>query len=242
MITISVTADINRTLAFLRTNRFDQVPFATATALTRTAQKVKEAEVEAMKKVFDRPTAYTLNGLYVTPATKRNLQANVYFKDFSPKGVAAGRYLRPQIDGGSRNQKRFERALILKGLMPAGSYAVPGRQAPLDQFGNVPASFFVRILSDLQAFGEQGYRANRRGARRGARRDNYFFVPKKGSSLRPGVYWHLPNRMLVVVFVFVSRVAYQKRFDFYGIGRKVQAAEFPSQFERAMQEALRSAL
>lgn len=241
MITISVTADINRTLAFLRTNRYDQVPFATALALTRTAQKVKEAEVAAMGQVFDRPTAYTLNSLYVTPATKRNLQANVYFKDFSPKGVEAGKYLRPQIDGGARSQKRFERALVAKGLMSPGAYAVPGKQAPLDQYGNVPASFIVRILSDLQAFGEQGYRANRRGARKGARRDNYFFVPRKGSQLRPGIYWHMPNHTLGVVFVFVSRVAYEKKFDFYGIGLKVQAAEFPIQFERAMQEALRSA-
>jgi len=118
--------------------------------------------------------------------------------------------------------------------MPVGMFAVPGRQAPLDGHGNVPGPFIVRMLSDLQAFGEQGYRANRKGKRRGARKTNYFFVPRKGSQLKPGVYWHMPGGLLGVVFVFVSGTSYRKRFDFYGVAGRAYDRVAP----RFMTEAL----
>lgn len=241
VIGLDVRIDIERVLTRMKSNRTDQLPFAIASALTATAQKIKEAEIEEMGDVFDRPTPFTLNSLYVSPATKRNLVASAYFKDFAPKGTAAGKYLKPQIEGGARSLKRMERALQSKGLMPTGTFAVPGAQAPLDAYGNVPGPFIVRMLSDLQAFGEQGYTANRKGERTGLRRTNYFFVPRKGSHLKPGVYWHMPNKTLGVVFVFVSKVSYSRRFNFYALGRRVQKAEFEKQFAKAWARALATA-
>ncbi len=147
----------------------------------------------------------------------------IWLEETPGKGIPAARFLGPEIEGGSRSVKRFERALQIKGLMPTGSFAVPAAQAPLDAYGNVPASFIVRMLSDLQAFSEQGYRANRVGPRKGARRENYFFSsygPKRIAHLKPGIYWHMPGGLLGVVFIFVSSAAYRGRYDFYGVGSR----------------------
>ena len=238
---IDIRHNIDVIVARLNSNRRDQIPFATAKALTKSVQIARDELAVMTTKVFDRPTPYTQNAFYVRPATKAKLVASVGIKDEAPKGTPADRYLRPQIEGGGRNLKRMERALQSKGLMPGGSYAIPGAQAPLDAYGNVPAAFIVRVLSDLQAFGEQGYTANRKGKRRGAKRTNYFFVPRKGSQLKPGIYWHLPGRMLGIVFRFVSQVAYRKRFDFYGEGKRIAIAAFDEQFAKAFKEAVATA-
>lgn len=208
-------ADVVRQMSELRRKH---LPRAYLQAVERTGRYVHGALRSEMGEVFDRPTPWALGGLRYKQPTSARPVVSIWLEEFSGKGIAAATFLQPQIEGGARRHKRFERALIAKGLMSPLAYAVPGRQAPLDAYGNVTASFIVRVLSDLQAFGEQGYRANRRGKRTGKRRTNYFFVPAKGSSLKPGVYWHMPNGLLGVVFAFVSRPAYVKRFDFYGVG------------------------
>lgn len=197
-----------------------------------------------MEESLDRPTPFTLRGVRYKRATEREPLVRIWLEEFPGKGIAPAKYLAPQIDGGARRHKRFERALIEKGLMSPVAFAVPGRQAPLDAYGNVPGPFIVRMLSDLQAFGESGYRANRNGARKGRRKTNYFFVPRPGSSLKPGVYWHMPNGLLGVVFAFVSKPSYRKRFDFYGTGNRAfdrYAARFMTEeFERIVRSDNRS--
>lgn len=187
-----------------------------------------------MEESFDRPTPYTLRGMRYKLATEGNPVVRIWLEEFADKGIPPAKYLAPQIDGGTRRHKRFERALIEKGLMSPVAYAVPGRQAPLDAYGNVPGPFIVRMLSDLQAFAEGGYRANRKGARKGRRKTNYFFVPRPGSSLKPGVYWHMPGGLVGVVFAFVSKPSYRRRFDFYGKGNRA----FDRYAGRFMTEAL----
>lgn len=204
----------------MRDLRYKRLPRAYLQAVERTGRYVHGALRSEMEEVFDRPTRWTLGGLRFKQPDRSRPEVRIWLEEFDDKGTAAAKFLQPQIEGGARRHKKAERALIAKGLMSPLAYAVPGRQAPLDAHGNVVASFVVRVLSDLQAFGEQGYRANRRGRRTGRRRTNYFFVPGKGSSLKPGVYWHMPNGLLGVVFAFVSRPAYAKRFDFYGVGNR----------------------
>lgn len=196
------------------------LPEAAVEAADRTGRYVHAALRSEMQQVFDRPTPWAIGGLrFQRPSTAKPF-VRVWLEEFGGKGIPAADFLAAEIEGGVRKHKRFEKALIARGLMLSGAYAVPGRQAPLDAYGNVPGSFIVRMLSDLQAFGEQGYRANRRGKRTGTRKTNYFFVPPPGSALKPGIYWRMPGGLLGVVFIFVSRTAYAKRFDFYGVGQR----------------------
>lgn len=219
-----LTFDIRSTGALVRAGLSElqkkHLPKAQMEAAKRTGSYVHAALRSEMEEVFDRPTRWALGGLRWRNPTASRPEFRVWLEEFGGKGIPAADFLAAEIEGGPRRHKRMEKALQARGLMPRGWFAVPGRQAPLDAHGNVPGPFIVRMLSDLQAFGEQGYRANRRGARRGARKTNYFFVPRKGSHLKPGIYWHLPNRTVGCVFAFVSKATYPKRYDFYGVGQR----------------------
>jgi hypothetical protein len=103
-----------------------------------------------MPSYFDRPTPYTVNSMYLKKATSTDLNASVQWKT-SSTGGSAGKYLQPEVFGGKRPTKGFERALQSAGLMPKGYVAVPTDEAPKDSFGNVPASFQQTILKYLKA-------------------------------------------------------------------------------------------
>lgn len=203
--------------------RKERIPRALKEAANESGRYIHGALRSEMREVFDRPTPWALGGLRFKLATEAKPLVRIWIEETPGKGIPAARFLAAEIEGGPRKLKRFERALIAAGKMPPGSRAVPGRQAPLDAYGNVPGPFIVRMLSDLRAFGESGYRANRRGKRTGARKTNYFFIPRPGDGKPPGVYWHMPNGLLGVVFHFVSSATYRKRYDFYGVASRAYA-------------------
>lgn len=222
-----------------------QRKFATVVALTRTAKAVKDAEVAEMARVFDRPTRYTLNALYVRPATMARPEASVGFKDFAGKGTPAWKYLGPQIEGGARRRKRFETSLARAGLLPQGMFAVPGDAADLDAYGNMARGQIVKILSDLKAFGEVGYVANRRGrgnSRRRRRAERYFVGGfGRARPLPPGIYKRVGDGPAVPVVAYVRAPRYRRRFDFFRIAERTVNATFQREFDRALASALRNA-
>jgi hypothetical protein len=135
---ISLDHNVTDVIRRIDANLRDKIPFVNAYALTKTAQDVRLDEIETMQRVFDKPTRFTLNALYVRPATKQDQFAVCEFKE-GFGSVPAWRYLGPQVVGGKRSHKSFEKRLIAKGLMLASEYAVPGKGAQLDAFGNVSA-------------------------------------------------------------------------------------------------------
>lgn len=70
-----------------------QIPFAMSKAINETAKEVKADLVNEIKKVFDRPTSYTLNSVFIKPATKRDLTAIVGLKEWGGKGTPASKEL-----------------------------------------------------------------------------------------------------------------------------------------------------
>ena len=207
----------------------EDAPIVTAYALTKTAQDIKEAEVDTMKNVFDRPTKFTLNSLYLKPATKRDLVAEVYFKE-GFGSIPAWRYLGPQVEGGPRVHKAHEKRLIAAGHMRSDEFAVPGKGAKLDAYGNLSGSTIGRILSQVQAAGGSGYDANATNSRRSkAKRKNaQYFVLRPGSNnpranrdVAPGIYYRTGIREMVPVIMFVKAPRYQKRYPFYETAQRV---------------------
>ena len=59
----------------------EQLPFAAALALTKTAEKVKAELYAEMQTAFDRPTRATLDSLFLQAATKEKMEARVFIKD-----------------------------------------------------------------------------------------------------------------------------------------------------------------
>ena len=102
MLVYNVKGDIQEVQRHLSGLGRDQVPFATALALTNTAKFIETKIKEEIPRAFDRPTRFTLNSTYIRPATKQRLWAEVKIKDESFKAVAPIKWLAPQIYGGSR--------------------------------------------------------------------------------------------------------------------------------------------
>lgn len=216
-----------------------QVRFATAVAMTRTARAIKEELVGEMRSKFDRPTPYTLNALAVKPARRDDLSAEVFLKNSASKAIPASKFLAPQILGGSRRHKRFERSLEAAGLLPKGMQAVPGQAAKLDAYGNMSRGQIVKILSYLRASADP---TQNRGAGRGrgSRRMEEYFVARprsRAGHLRPGIYLRTPDGPRPVV-IYVQPGRYRVRFDFAGVAARVAAERFPAEMERAFDEAV----
>lgn len=227
-----------------------QVAFATALALTRTAEAARVAVQQEMTRVFDRPTPFTLRALRIVPATKSKLEAQVLFKDLGGKSLAdAKTRYGQQVFGGQRVVKAFERRLRKIGLLGVNEEAVPGQGARLDAYGNMQRSQIVQILSWFEAFGEAGYTANstaetrrkraegtkqRRGERYFLKRDK----PGRGiyRSVQTGFGW-----VIQPVLMFVRRSSYRRRLDFDRVVEGVVREQLPRWFADAAKQAMRSA-
>lgn len=246
---ITVTHNFDQLRNQLSALERDQLPYATARALTNTTLAAKAALRQEMVRVFDRPTPFTLNSLFVTPASKRKLEAVVLAKDLDNKGGGSARLrTAPQIRGGQRDFKRFEGALRRAGLLGNDEQAVPGQAATLDAYGNMSRGQIVQILAWFQAFAESGYKANttatgRKKAAAGTRRrQGYRYFYKRDGKGR-GIYKatrFAAGSAIQPVLMFVRRAQYRPRLDMAGVVNQVAATQFESWFRDAMAEAIRS--
>ena len=228
----------------------DQIRFATAFALTQTAKDVKAAEEHEMRDVFDRPTRYTLSSVFLKSATKTNLEAVVWLKDFAAKATPATEFLMAQIAGGTRRMKRFEKALQTVGAMPQGYVAVPGAAAKMDANGNMNRGQIAQILSYFQAFPEAGYKANMTDKRRqqlakGTHTQAGFsyFVGQPGGRLPLGIWQRVKaatSTKVQPVVIFVDGASYEAIFDFKYVAEMTVDRNFNRHFKKAYDLAMQT--
>lgn len=219
---------------------------ALSTALTRTAKAAQVGIQQAMPRVFDRPTPFTIKSPMIEPATAQTLMARVFIRDEAAKGTPPVKYLSPQAYGGDRRQKRFERQLQSAGLLPPGMFAIPGDAAKFDSYGNWDRGQIVQVVSYLRAFGEQGYRANMSDKRRQAHSKKnggveYFVGRQAGGRRTLGIwarYRFAGGSAIKPIAIFVRAPKYKTRFDFGKLAGDVAAVELPLQVRRAVDEAL----
>lgn len=236
MIKVEATGLQDR-LAELTDLERNQLPYATALALTETAKKVKERLEGEMRTVFDRPTPYTLNSLRLFPATKQKLVARVWMKNEADKAAPATKWLTPQVYGGGRDDKRSEKLLRAKGVLPEGKYIVPGRDAKLDGFGNIGRGQLQKIIAGLGA--QQDKYANSTDSRRSIGNLKRFFVMRRGrDAIGIGERTGRGRDKVKLVLAFVGRPGYRKEFDFFTIANQEAEDELPIQFELALARAL----
>ena len=123
---INVSTDIKRLTRGLNDTARNQVPFATAKALTAAADLARITVTRQLPSIFDKPTPFTMRGVTIQAATKRNLQARVFVKD---KQAA---YLGVQETGGEVRPKA-KKPLFM-----------PTDQLPRDAYGNLPRGTLKR--------------------------------------------------------------------------------------------------
>lgn len=252
MITISVQANLAEQVSQFARIAHDQVPFATALALTRAAQAAKLEVERQMPSIIDRPTAYTLRGFRLYRATKTKLYAEVDFRPAFGRGTNARDYLSPMVFGGARKLKAFERSLQSAGLLPSGYMAMPGSAAKMDGHGNMSRGQIVQILSYFKAFGEQGYSANMtdakrkklaQGSARSGKRGVSYFVGKPGGGKLPMGVWQKTSfgaagSAIKPVIIYAKAPIYRKQFDVEAIAKRAIEITFPAELKAAMQVAL----
>lgn len=239
-----------------------QMKFATALALTRTAQRVRDAEVAEMRDVFDRPTPFTLRSVYMKRATPAEPVAEVGISSDSGGFRPATSWLRWQVYGGLRRQTGYERLLTSAGAMRSDDRAVPGRFARLDAFGNISRGQLVQILSQLRIDSSTGstrklvqfdfndtkkLRNQKKGKIRSAyRRAGGQFVafPNGRGKLLPGIYL-VRNTAFgrtdpKPILIFVSKAEYEaERFDFHYVANVAVQRHLQTELDAAVRQATR---
>ena len=223
---------------------------AVATALTRTAVEIRKAVLDEMPVVFDRPTPYTMGSLYTKGATAASLQAETYFKDDrAGSGTPATKYLLPNVEGGARHTKRFERALQAVGALPAGWLTTPAAGARLDAYGNMVRGQIIQILSQLRITLTAGHTRNMPLPTKGNERKvinaqrkaggRYFVIKPGTKGAKPGIYRReFIGNNITPIAMFVKAPSYSARFDFDAIAAGIANDRLQPNLERAIAESV----
>ena len=141
------------------------IPYAANGALNIVGKRAREDIRAEMPRVFDRPNAYTLNSLRVIESNRETLTVRISVKDDATRnGTRPEDYLLPNVFGGGRKEKRFERNLRYAGILAEGWRAVPATGAKLDAFVQlarqiVPARFAELLASPDKAAVERAMAA-----------------------------------------------------------------------------------
>lgn len=235
-----------------------QLPAALAMTLTDIVNIAKDNAYDEMRRVFDRPTPFTLNSLKIKRATKTNLEAHLLLKD-PTRFDSPSHYLNRELSGGERSFKPFEARLWRKGILPGGQFAVPASGAAFDAYGNMNRGQITQILAYFDAFGDAGFRANmndagRKKLNKGTKKRHgfgYFAVkPGNGSHLTPGVYQRTnmksgrlagPAQRIKPVLIFADAADYSPRINLQRILDDTYAEDLSGLFSRNIENAIRTA-
>ncbi len=118
---ISIQVDTRPLKRWLSDIEKEQLPFATAKALTVTAAQAKKAVDAQLPKKLDRPRPFTRLAIGIKAARKTQLQSDVFVKDKQAE------YLKYAIEGGTRRPKK-------------SAIATPGSKVRLNKYGNMPGA------------------------------------------------------------------------------------------------------
>lgn len=202
--------------------RSENIAFASAVALTRTAQKVKTAQTDLMVAKLDRPTRFTINSLMLKPATKTKLVSVVQTKEGFGSNPAAF-WLWPLVYGGQRDRKRSESFF--------NSYWTPAKAAALDAYGNVPGSTIKKILSQLKKGDAFQAATNSRQSKAKRKKESFFIqnnvvFQKKAGTDRPTPYLLLVKKI----------PTYRKMLPWFETADKVIDQNLPTEFFKALED------
>lgn len=239
MLPAKIHFDLSSFNRYLNDVEHDRLPSIIRNALNDTARDAATDVKKEMDVVFDRPTPYAKRGVIYDKATRENLQAAVVVTgDRTKGGLPATAFLGPQIEGGLRSHKAFERQLIQRGHMLKSEVAVPARETPLDRYGNVTQGFLNRVMADLQ-IDYRGAGATRVRSDASLKRNtNYqkarYFVPERGRHLHPGVWERKPGtRDIKPVLMFVKSESYTVRLKLLEIVERRAVADLQKNFTRS---------
>jgi hypothetical protein len=221
---LSLKTNLRDVIGWTQRLHSEQIPFATAVALTETVRDVQSAMPSAVEQAFEGGAVeFTKRGFYITPARKDRLTAVVGAK------AKQAEYIYHQVEGGGRAPKNV--ALRLPSAVD------------LTAQGNIPAGLIRQLVARAKA----GRRATKAQASRfGVSQKASLFYGEPGDGRPAGIYKRVElsttRHQLLPIVVFPKKTAqYRKRFDFYGISTRISERRFAINFDRAFDRAVATA-
>ena len=217
-----------------------QMPFAVSLAINQTLDEAVPHNQNHMKKVFDRPTPFTLNSLQRKKTHKKRFPmiGRLEFREFAGKGTPASKYLTPQIEGGGRRTKRHERRLSAVGKLPQGKMTAPAQGSPLNQYGNLTGAEYTKLLSQVQALGDQSMTRVSKMKKRSTFKG--YYVAYKGNQ-PVGIRKRLSKNKSQKILNFIDPPNYVARYDFYDLNRAFMNKTFRKRISQTLAFAIRTA-
>jgi len=248
MTTINIKTDIKEAIRALDVVSKRQIPYATTLMLNALATSTKKRVEVDIKRNLDRPTNYAQRMMGIKYASKGNLTSQVNVRGSVSGGET--KVLGHLFAGRGRSGKGFEGALVDKGIMPRGMWAMPGEGAPLDLFGNIKRAFIKQLIGYLTANRvvkkSAQFENRQRKQVKGATTSQFFVVnQRKQGGLPLGIWQHVgfgSGKALRPVIIFVSKEpVYDRYFDLPKTAVSVIAKDAAYEFDRAMRNAIATA-
>jgi hypothetical protein len=220
-----------------------QLPFAMTLAINYTARDMANALKGEIRRTYDRPKTFTVEGVFIRGAKVGQINAVIYLRDEAVKGTPPVKYLAPTVYGGHRRVKRFERALRATGAIRGDEVAVPAIGAKVDQYGNVPSGTIVQMLSSLGS-NPSGANTPKGGyRRRGKKKRPDWFVGEGAKGQRMIFRAKAGGRDIEPVFILVkgSDVSYGKEFAFFDVAKDTFRRTFKRNWANALKYAMSTA-
>ena len=247
---VQISVEIQELIKGLNDLEKRQLPFALMTGLNLTVDDVKAATQHEMRDSFDRPTPYTLKGIRIKRATKTESYADASLQDQGGKNRPS-QYLQPEIKGGPRGLKGYERLL-------GDRYTVPGNDIRRDVYGNIPGGLITRLLSDsgllrggaaLRSWQDQmaaAERAKKNRTRRTSRGEGVYFIGAPGGGRYPAGVWERRRvgqyRVIRPVLLFLDHSPnYEPRLEWGFTARLIWKRNFKVNFQQGLAYALATA-
>lgn len=233
---------------------------AYAKALNDAGYQVRRAMQRDIDGAFDRATPFIRKAPKVFMATPDKLTVAVAptlhtdrtYQRGGKVGVDPQQVLQAQEFGGRRRDKRSEVALRRAGILPGGyQTAIPTDPYPGsdDGRGNLRGAFLQQLLSYLQAYSEQGHKANMSDKRKARLRNQQgigniatrkvykttlgrrYFVSLgklRGHHLPPGIWATSGTHDVVVkpVLMFVRVGTYQPRISMERVAAQADLQDY----------------
>lgn len=204
----------------------DDVNKATALGMNWLAWDVRTAERDAMLKVFDRPTPFTLGSIGLVGGRNGKARPDKLSVSVAPK-IEAERYLLPEVEGGTRRKKRSEHLLA--------GYYVPSKYAQLNQYGNYPPHKLNAVLANTGKAFDKAQRTPH------GKKTKYFMGKTKTGKRAVMVHYgpieaNGAQRFRPELLLVSRPPTYRTRLPWFDIGQRVLRAKFDRTMERAFRK------
>lgn len=219
-----------------KVRRLAEMPDAIARAVNfaavDTVNQMHHALGVEVDRVFDRPTPYVKRGLkkrYPTGKARSGFmepqgadKAGVYYEFFGGGGMSPEAVMKPHVFGGPRRRKSFERRL--ERVAGAGYWGIMADGYTRNAYGNIPGAKYTRMLTALGTI--ETARPGQK--RRKNPKSVSYYIAKRGGI--PIAVMERSGRGVTPIIALTRKTPqYQKRYDFFGVGRRIGVIAFRQQ-------------